>query len=51
MGFVRVCSQVLLFDVCAFGGQFFAFDDQRRALSANVQSTTCCGVAVIFLLL
>src|SRR5215210_3968663 len=36
----------------AFGvvlwGQVFTFDDQRRALSANVQSTTCCGLAVIF---
>jgi hypothetical protein len=32
-------------------GEVLTFDDQRRALSANVQSTTCCGLRVIFLLL
>ena len=28
--------------------QFFTFADPRRAFSANVQSTTCCGLTVIF---
>ena len=29
-------------------GQVFSPDDQRWAFSANVQSTTCCGLTVIF---
>jgi hypothetical protein len=39
------------FDVVLSVSQVFSPDDQRRALSANLQSTTCFGLGVIVFLL
>ena len=43
----QVSGQVLLLDVVLSVGRSFLLMISVRALSANIQSTTCCGLAAI----